>query len=198
LVFLGFPWILSIESRLINHLHGIFAEKFSHAFSLAFDGREQPSTASKRRSAMNRSWTKFSMSSDYPQVIFIDSRQAEACESGPIPPREADQGRAAVLFGLDFARGPSIRSRAGARQGSVPRRWNKFRQHAVYRPSTFAHVRRAGGQYGPWNFALASRSSDPDHYPNSAALSLALSPLSSSVKSIAAAAGRGAYIERGE
>ena len=29
--FLGFPWILSSESRLINGLHGIFAEKFFSA-----------------------------------------------------------------------------------------------------------------------------------------------------------------------
>jgi hypothetical protein len=31
--FLGFPWILSSETRLINELHGIFPEKFFLALS---------------------------------------------------------------------------------------------------------------------------------------------------------------------
>jgi hypothetical protein len=39
--FLGFPWILSSESRLINGLHGIFAEKF---FSTLFSWRARVGT----------------------------------------------------------------------------------------------------------------------------------------------------------
>jgi hypothetical protein len=41
LVFLGFPWILSSETRLINGLGGIFSRKFSCSFSC----REAPDGA---------------------------------------------------------------------------------------------------------------------------------------------------------
>jgi hypothetical protein len=35
--FLGFPWILSSESRLINKLHEIFSGKFFSSFCLTFE-----------------------------------------------------------------------------------------------------------------------------------------------------------------
>jgi hypothetical protein len=67
----GFPWILSSESRLINGLRGIFAEKF---FLALYPRR------SRRGCANHRSWKpkaqdcssgKLSLVSDYLQHIAV-------------------------------------------------------------------------------------------------------------------------------
>jgi hypothetical protein len=55
--FLGFPWILSSESRLINGLHRIFAEKFFRGpFAPGFrgGGTEEAPEAMEKRGIVHR------------------------------------------------------------------------------------------------------------------------------------------------
>ena len=75
--------------------------------------------------------------------------------------------------------------------------WNKFRQPPVYRPSTLAPAQAGGGSFGPWNFALASRCSDPHHHPDRASLPLeGLSPAGSPPNSTATAGQAGFVASR--
>jgi hypothetical protein len=64
--FLGFPWILSYESRFINGLKGVFAAKFSRALPC----HEKP-RALDVAYAEGRDWSlgEFSSASDFPQQI---------------------------------------------------------------------------------------------------------------------------------
>ena len=73
--FLGFPWILSSESRLINGLHAIFAERiFPRAFPLSFEAREREPTVEVHAEAQDCSWGKLNSISDYPQELVGSSR----------------------------------------------------------------------------------------------------------------------------
>jgi hypothetical protein len=67
---LGFPWILSSESRFINGLCGIFAQRiFPRAFPLAFEAREREPTVEANAEAQDYSWGKLNLTSDYPQDL---------------------------------------------------------------------------------------------------------------------------------
>ncbi len=73
--FLGFPWILSSESRLINGLHAIFAERiFPRAFPLSFEARNGSPQSKRMREAQDCSWGKLNSISDYPQELVGSSR----------------------------------------------------------------------------------------------------------------------------
>ena len=66
---LGFPWILSSESRLFNGLHGIFAEK---NFARASPGVEPPARAGRTCGVQKGGVAhglKPSVTSDFPQAI---------------------------------------------------------------------------------------------------------------------------------
>jgi hypothetical protein len=73
--FLGFPWILSSESRLINGLRGSFRNEFSQRLvpSRSRRGDGEP-TGPGTGNAQDCSSGKLNSSSDYPQAIVGFSR----------------------------------------------------------------------------------------------------------------------------
>jgi hypothetical protein len=64
--FLGFPWILSSESRLINGLHGIFVEKFFVALFAPW-GVEAAEEGRRPGCAESQKWSsrKLNLDSDF-------------------------------------------------------------------------------------------------------------------------------------
>jgi hypothetical protein len=64
--FLGFPWILSCEARLINGLHGIFAGNIFAPLSPLRD----PKAASRQAGEeQDRSWVNLTIISAFPQDL---------------------------------------------------------------------------------------------------------------------------------
>jgi hypothetical protein len=79
--FLGFPWILSSESRLFNGLCGINREGFFHPL---LSRRQNPGAGKPtiwRAEKTDCSWGKLNSISDFPQMIVVQlSTRAEARE----------------------------------------------------------------------------------------------------------------------
>jgi hypothetical protein len=70
--YLGFPWILSSESRLINGLPGIKRAKvFLGASSVALRGAGTGAPSRGYAEAQNCSWGKLSFVSDFTQLIVV-------------------------------------------------------------------------------------------------------------------------------
>jgi hypothetical protein len=69
--FLGFPWILSSESRLFNGLRGIKRGKFFLRPSLALQGAGTAAYARAHSEAQNCSWGQLTKISDSRQEIAI-------------------------------------------------------------------------------------------------------------------------------
>jgi hypothetical protein len=63
---------------------------------------------------------------------------------------------------------PAPQNARGASGTNLGNRLFVSRQHS----RNVCAIQRQGGYFGPWNFALASRRSDPDHHPDRASLSL--------------------------
>jgi hypothetical protein len=69
----GFPWILSSESRLINALREIFAEKFFLALYPLSSHRRGANHRFWKAKAQKCSWGELNSISDFPQDIVVQA-----------------------------------------------------------------------------------------------------------------------------
>jgi hypothetical protein len=65
--FLGFPWILSFESRLFNGLRGIKRGKYFHALLEAFKAVGDADLQCWHADGQGLTWGKLSLDSDFQQ-----------------------------------------------------------------------------------------------------------------------------------
>jgi hypothetical protein len=75
--FLGFPWILSSESRLINGLQEIFRRRFFLARLSSRKRRRNGGPKIRHAEGMDCSWGKLSLISDFLQEIAISVSVAD-------------------------------------------------------------------------------------------------------------------------
>ena len=110
---LGFPWILSSESRLINGLHEIFSERFFLALLSSRMSRrngEPPIWYAKRTDC---SWGKLNVISDFLQEIA--ARAVPAC----LPPSKSSARQGQDSIGSCPLRANSVAGRLGERVTST-------------------------------------------------------------------------------
>jgi hypothetical protein len=69
--FLGFPWILSSESRLFNGLRGIKQGKYFQALLVAFKAAGDGTLQSWHADGQDWSWGKLNLVSDLQQWIVV-------------------------------------------------------------------------------------------------------------------------------
>jgi hypothetical protein len=98
--FLGFPWILSSESRLFNGLRGTNRERFFIAVLPRRQQRWEGILQSRGAGAQNCSWRKLSLISDYLQEIA--GSYSVRCWSLADPSFRSGRGLS-VMAGLDPA-----------------------------------------------------------------------------------------------
>jgi hypothetical protein len=109
--FLGFPWILSSESSLINWLHAIFAERnFSRPFAIGGSAGAAPTVSGMRKRRIAHTG-KLNLISDFMQYVVVRS----ACPPGSVGQPSAVAGRPLiVLEGRGSARAKAARARSGS------------------------------------------------------------------------------------
>jgi hypothetical protein len=86
--FLGFPWILSSESRLINGLRGFLREEYFSRPSLALRPATMGADARGHAEAQDCSSGKLKLISDFLQEIVSESY----CPFRRLPPKAARTG----------------------------------------------------------------------------------------------------------
>jgi hypothetical protein len=130
--FLGFPWILSSESRLFNELRGILQEEFFWGFPLSSRGagNGEPAVEAMRK-RRNVHGAKLNPISDFLQSIVA---RAVAISAASI------QTQAASIQTQDARSKLNPFDRVSTRCGSSPKVWKSLQEHAGLRSAALPGV----------------------------------------------------------